>query len=229
MGTGRRWNVDGPSGGGIAIVGRALALVEALGGRGCCLGERVSYTYRPTLQRTSADDRPGCLCLYRRILAYVGACLYTASTTCHYMYWPCGESFWSAALHNGCTAGVSDGLSGVMVFLSPSPARQGLGTWAARCLTVASTLSLSWCLYRFPTMCATGSCLCLPHLNSLLLLTRLIPTTDCIRLGRPPPRRWDLHLFAFTIAYASKCGEHAIRPQTCPPYRRYHTSLIRVR
>jgi hypothetical protein len=104
-----------------------------------------------------------------------------------------------------------------------------LGYMAARGLTVASTLSLSWCLYRFPTMCATGSCLCLPHLNSLLLLTRLIPTTDCIRLGRPPPRRWDLHLFAFTIAYASKCGEHAIRPQTCPPYRRYHTSLIRVR
>jgi hypothetical protein len=35
--------------------------------------------------------------------------LYTAPTTCHYMY--CGEScWWSAALPNGCAVGVSDGL-----------------------------------------------------------------------------------------------------------------------
>jgi hypothetical protein len=80
MGAGREWNVDGPSGGGIGIVGRAL--VEALDVV-FCLGEQVSYTDRRCCKehrQTSALTGY----LYRRIiLAYVhvDAGLYTAPTT----------------------------------------------------------------------------------------------------------------------------------------------------
>jgi len=167
-------------------------------------------------------------------LEVVGIGRHAYSTYVHTWVGSCsrryGESCWSAALHNGCSAGVSGGLSGVMVLLLfymyhhrprvQDDVRLDAGivcdVFCSRCrLAVCIVRLLSPNHVRKRQLPSSHSSQHMRPSHSSHPLISCRSTTDCIRIGTSPPRHRDLPLFHSFSPWPTPPipGRHAIPPQ----------------